>query len=173
VDATQHANDLDDESLKLLVQQKLPLVFTLDDLVSLEAGDLKLTGGKASRLSMTERSFRKAVAAGVPLAFGSGVTSAEIPHGKQGDQFALFVKWGLTPSQALQVAFLPSAKLLNYGWENQVGTLEKGKYADLIAVSGDPLADISEMERVKLVMKGGVIVKNDLAPRTVSSANAR
>jgi imidazolonepropionase-like amidohydrolase len=169
VDATQHANDLDDVSLNLLIQKKLPLVITLDDLIMHDAGDLKLTGGKTSRLRMTEKSFKRALAAGVPLPFGSGVTSAEIPHGQQGDQFAWFVKWGMTPAQALNTAFTVAANLLNYGWSDRVGTVEKGKFADLIAVSGNPLADVTEMERVKFVMKGGVVVRNDLSPRGTPS----
>jgi len=169
VDATQHATDLDDVSLNLLIQKKLPLVFTLDDLFSLDAPDLQLTGGKTSRLRMSERSFKRALAAGVPLPFGSGVTSVEIPHGQQGDQFAWFVKWGMTPAQALNTAFTVAANLLNYGWSDRVGTVEKGKFADLIAVSGNPLADVTEMERVKFVMKGGVVVRNDLGPRGTSS----
>jgi len=68
----------------------------------------------------------------------------------------------MSPAQALQTAYLPAAQMLNYGWENQIGAIEKGKFADLIAVSGNPLADVTEMERVKFVMKGGVIVRNDL-----------
>jgi imidazolonepropionase-like amidohydrolase len=163
VDATQHADDLDDVSLKMLLDKKLPLVITLDDLFPLEAGDLKATGGKNSRLRMSEDAFKKALKAGVPLPFGSGVTSAEVPHGKQGDQFAILVKWGMTPAQALNTAFTVAADLLNYNWADRVGTLEKGKFADIVAVSGNPLADVTEMERVKFVMKGGVVVRNDLA----------
>lgn len=163
VDATQHALDLDEASLKILVQQKLPLVMTIDDLVSLQKDDLRLSGGKTSRIQLGENSFRKALAAGVPLAFGSGATSREIPHGKQADQFAYLVKWGMTPAQALNTAFSVAANLLNYGWSDRVGTIERGKFADLIAVTGNPLSDITEMERVKFVMKGGVIVRDDLA----------
>ena len=165
VDATQHADELDDASLKMLVDKKLPLVITLDDLFSLDAPDLKITGGKTSRLRLSEASFKKALAAGIPLPFGSGVTSAEIPHGKQGDQFAWLVKWGMTPAQALNTAFTVAANLLNYGWSDRVGTIEKGKYADLVAVSGNPLTDVTEMERVRFVMKGGVVVKNELNAR--------
>jgi imidazolonepropionase-like amidohydrolase len=171
VDATQHANDLDDVSLNLLIQKKLPLVITLDDLIMHDAGDLKITGGKTSRLRMTEKSFKRALAAGVPLPFGSGVTSAEIPHGQQGDQFAWLVKWGMTPAQALNTAYTVAANLLNYGWSDRVGTLEKGKFADLIAVSGNPLADVTEMERVKFVMKGGMVVKDELRPRGTTSSS--
>ena len=76
----------------------------------------------------------------------------------------------MTPAQALQTAFMTEANVLNYNWANRVGSLEKGKFADVIAVAGNPLTDVTEMERVKFVMKGGVVVKNDLAPRSPSTA---
>ena len=69
---------------------------------------------------------------------------------------------GHDSGQALQTAYLPAASMLNYGWENQVGSIEKGKFADIIAVSGNPLTDVTEMERVRFVMKGGVVVRNEL-----------
>ena len=168
VDAPNHLTDLDDASLKLLVDKKLPFELTIDDLVALEPADLKRTGGRNSRLKMAEQAFRKARAAGVTFVFGSGATSADVPHGKQADQFAYFVKWGLSTREALQMAFLPTATMLNYNWVSQIGSIEKGKYADLIAVTGDPLADITEMQRVRFVMKGGVVARNDLPalPRT-------
>jgi imidazolonepropionase-like amidohydrolase len=161
VDAPNHLTDLDDASLKLLVDKRLPLEMTVDDLVSLEPGDLKITGGKNSRLKMGEQAFRKARGAGVPVVFGSGATSATIPHGIGADQFGYFVKWGMTPAQALQTAYLNAATMLNYHWEQQVGSIEKGKFADIIAVDGNPLADITEMQRVRFVMKGGLVVRND------------
>ena len=102
------------------------------------------------------------VAAGVPIVFGSGATSAEVSHGKQADQFRYYTKWGRNPAQALQTAYLNAAAMLNYGWIDQIGSIEKGKFADIIAVSGNPLNDITEMERVKFVMKGGVVVRNEL-----------
>jgi imidazolonepropionase-like amidohydrolase len=71
----------------------------------------------------------------------------------------------MTPVQALQTAYLPAAHLLNYNWDNQIGSIEKGKFADTIAVSGNPLMDISELERVKFVMKGGFVVRNDINKR--------
>jgi imidazolonepropionase-like amidohydrolase len=68
----------------------------------------------------------------------------------------------MTPVQALQMPFLPTARMLNYNWVDAIGSIEKGKFADLIAVSGNPSTDISEMQRVRFVMKGGWVVKNDL-----------
>jgi imidazolonepropionase-like amidohydrolase len=92
--------------------------------------------------------------------FGSGATSPAIPHGKQANQFAYYEKWGLTPAQALQTAYLPAARMLNYDWEKHIGSIEKGKFADIIAVAGNPLNDLSEMERVRFVMKGGTVIRN-------------
>jgi imidazolonepropionase-like amidohydrolase len=116
-------------------------------------------------MKLVEQAVRRAVAAGVPIVFGSGATSAEVPHGKQANQFAFYAKWGLTAVQALQTAYLNAARMLNYGIEKDIGTIEKGKFADIIAVSGDPLADVSEMERVRFVMKGGTVIRNDFARR--------
>jgi imidazolonepropionase-like amidohydrolase len=164
VDAPNHLLELDDAGIKIMLQKKLPFVPTIDDLVSLEQADLRDTGGRNSRLKLLEQAFKRALAAGVPIVFGSGATSARIPHGKQADQFKYLTKWGMTPAQALQTAYLPAARMLNYDWENHIGTVEKGKFADLIAVSGNPLADVNEMERVKFVMKAGVISRNDLGP---------
>jgi len=164
VDAPNHLLELDDAGIKIMLQKKLPFVPTIDDLVSLEQADLRDTGGRNSRLKLLEQAFKRALAAGVPIVFGSGATSARIPHGKQADQFKYLTKWGMTPAQALQTAYLPAARMLNYDWENHIGTVEKGKFADLVAVSGNPLADVNEMERVKFVMKAGVISRNDLGP---------
>lgn len=163
VDATQHGLEMDDATLKMLVDKKLQFTMTIDDLVALEEEDLKETGGTMTRLKLGEQAFRKLLKAGVPLPFGSGATD-DLPvlHGTQADQFAYMVKWGMTPAQALQTAFTVAADGLNYGWNAKIGTLEKGKYADLVAVSGDPLADVTEMEHVKFVMKGGVVVRDDL-----------
>ena len=157
----------DDATFKMVLQKKLPVMMTIDDLVGLEAADKKITGGKISRIGMGEQSFRKLLAAGVPLPFGSGAVPGAYPHGKQADQFPYMVKWGMTPAQALQTAFMTVANILNYNWSDRIGSIEKGKFADIIAVSGDPLADITEMQRVKFVMKGGVVVRN-----TVSAAPA-
>jgi imidazolonepropionase-like amidohydrolase len=164
VDAPNHLLELDDEGVRVLSQKQLPFVPTIDDLIALEKGDLQATGGRNSRLRLLEQAVRRAVAGGIPIVFGSGATSERIPHGHQADQFIYYAKWGLGPVKALQTAYLPAAHMLNYDWDKQVGSIDKGKYADIIAVSGDPIADVTEMERVKFVMKGGVVVRNDLGP---------
>jgi imidazolonepropionase-like amidohydrolase len=160
VDAPNHLLMLDDAGVKIMLEKKLTYVPTVDDLVALEEPDLKETGGRNSRLKLLEQAFKKAVAAGVTIAFGSGATSPAIPHGKQANQFAYYQKWGLTPAQSLQTAYLPAARMLNYDWEKHIGSIEKGKFADIIAVAGNPLNDLSEMERVRFVMKGGAVIRN-------------
>jgi imidazolonepropionase-like amidohydrolase len=164
VDLPMHMLELykDEATLKAIVQKKLPIMMTIDDLKGLDASDRRLTGGKISRLGMGELSFKKLLAAGVPLPFGSGAVPVAYPHGKQADQFPILVQWGMTPAQAMQTAFMVAAKVLNYDWADQVGSVERGKFADLIAVAGDPLTDVTELQRVKFVMKGGMVMRNDL-----------
>jgi len=92
---------------------------------------------------------------------GSGVDGSTFPHGTQALEVESFVKQAhMSSARAIQSATIVNAEAL--GWQDQVGSIEKGKYADLIAVSGDPLADIAELQRVKFVMKGGRIIRNDL-----------
>jgi imidazolonepropionase-like amidohydrolase len=172
VHLSMHVTELyrDDALLNTVVQKKLPIMMTIDDLAGLNAGDrrlltnLGLTDKALTRLGMAEQTFRKLHKAGVPLPFGSGAVAGDgaFPHGKQADQFAWMVKWGMPAAQALQTAFMTAANVLNYNWATRVGSLEKGKFADVIAVAGNPLTDVTEMERVKFVMKGGVVMKNDL-----------
>jgi imidazolonepropionase-like amidohydrolase len=154
----------DEATFKSVLQKKMSIMMTIDDLIGLEAGDNKLSGGKTTRIGMGEQTFRKLLAAGVPLPFGSGAVPGAFPHGQQANQFPYMVKWGMSPAQALQTAFMTVANVLNYNWADRVGSVEKGKFADLIAVTADPLTDITEMQRVKFVMKGGVVVHNDLVP---------
>jgi imidazolonepropionase-like amidohydrolase len=116
-------------------------------------------------MKLLEQAVRRAVAANVPIVFGSGATSEAIPHGTQANQFAIYANWGMGTVRALQTAYLPAARMLNYDMENHIGSIERGKYADIIAVTGNPIADISEMQHVKFVMKGGVVVRNDLAAK--------
>ena len=180
VDLTMHLVELykDDALLNTIVQKKLPIMTTLDDLIYQEPGDkrqlekLGLTSKGLTRWGMMELTFKKLLKAGVPSPFGSGAVAGDgpFPHGRQADQFAMMVKWGMTAAQALQTSFIEAPKVLNYNWADRVGTIEKGKFADLIAVPGNPLTDVTEMERVRFVMKGGVVVKNELATRAMTSA---
>jgi imidazolonepropionase-like amidohydrolase len=169
VDAPNHLLMLDDAGVKTLLQKKLPFVVTLDDLIALEKADLEATGGRNSRMRLAEQAFRRAHKAGVPIVFGSGATSAVIPHGIGADQFKYYQRWGMTSSQAIRTAYLPAAEMLNYGWSAHIGSLEKGKFADVIAVASDPLQDVTEMERVKFVMKGGYVVRDELTAAAASS----
>jgi imidazolonepropionase-like amidohydrolase len=169
VDAPNHLLELDQPGIRVLLQKKLPFVCTLDDLIALEKEDLQATGGRNSRMKLAEQAFRRALAAGVTIVFGSGATSVAIPHGKQANQFSYYVKWGMKPAQALQTAYLPAAHMLNYDWDGQIGSIEKGKFADIIAVAGNPVADITEMERVRFVMKGGMVIRNALPPAAVAA----
>ena len=100
--------------------------------------------------------FRKAHAAGVELAFGTD--GAVYPHGDNAKQFAYRVEYGMTPMEAIQAATVKAAKLLD--WAADVGSLAPGHFADLIAVAGDPLSDITVLENVVFVMQGGVTVKD-------------
>ena len=159
------APGLDDDTIRLL---KVPLPDgsirpvqqTLWDLIGeLEERDLKASGGKYTRFSLTELSFKRLIREGFKEIFGSGAYMEG--HGAQAFQFAIFVKWGLTPAQALQMATLNAAEGLNFDLGKYVGIIEKGRYADIVAVAGDPLQDITETERVKFVMKGGTVYRND------------
>ncbi|HJT86265.1 MAG TPA: amidohydrolase family protein [Bryobacteraceae bacterium] len=160
------AAGLDDETIRLLKKpmadgKPREVIQTLWDLIGdLEEKDLKASGGRTTRFRLTEQSFKRLVAAGVPEVFGSGAYT--VGHGVQAFQFDYYVKWGMTPAQALRTATSSAAEGLNYDLGKQVGSVEKGKYADLVAVAGDPLGDIGEMQRVKFVMKGGVVFRNDL-----------
>src|SRR5215471_19867482 len=96
------------------------------------------------------------------------------PSGYRTENRIQIREMGHASRTGLQTTYLPAAQILNYGWENQIGAIEKGKFADIAAVSGNPIADVTKMERVKFVMKGGVIVRNDLGsaagPRTRPSS---
>ena len=100
---------------------------------------------------------KKAIAAGVKI--GMGTDAAVYPHGLNAHELAVYVSLGLSPLQAIQSATINDADLL--GWKDKIGTLEPGKWADIIAVDGDPLHDVITLQHVKFVMKGGEVVKNE------------
>ena len=99
--------------------------------------------------------FKKQVAAGIPFAVGSDV--GPFPHGTQAREMELMVRYGMKPLAVLQADMIEGAKLL--GWEGQIGKLKPGFYADIVAVPGNPLEDISVVEHVQFVMKGGEVVR--------------
>src|SRR5205085_3633865 len=103
-----------------------------------------------------------AFASGVKVAFGTD--AAVYPHGLNAHEFAVMVKLGLTQLQSIQAGTINAADLL--GWSDKVGSIEPGRFADLVAVDGDPLADVTQLERVKFVMKGGEVYKNEYAAAT-------
>jgi imidazolonepropionase-like amidohydrolase len=106
-----------------------------------------------------QNNLKKAFAAGVKVAFGTD--AAVYPHGLNAHEFAVYVRLGMTPLEAIQTATINASDLL--GWSGKIGTLEPGKWADIIAVDGDPLKDVTTLEQVKFVMKGGEVVKNAYA----------
>jgi imidazolonepropionase-like amidohydrolase len=128
----------------------------------MDDNDEKNTAGKYRMIPIFEKAVRMAAATpGIKLMVGSGVDGATFAHGTQALEFEALVKrCGVTASSALQAGTMTNAEAL--GWQDQIGSIDKGKFADLIAVSGDPLADITELQRVKFVMKGGKIIRNDM-----------
>ena len=158
VDSIEHGLDLDPQAITEMAERGTWLVPTLYVYEFEPEDDLAATGGKTSRARIHETSFRKALAAGIKIAFGTDV--GPFPHGTQAKEFEYMTRFGMTPAAAIQAATTRAAELM--GWSERVGSIAPGKFADIIAVSGDPLADITELERVKFVMKGGEVVKNDL-----------
>jgi len=138
----------------------------------MDDNDAKATGGRYRIIPIFEGAVKMAAATpGIKMMLGSGADGSTYPHGTQALDFEWLVKrGGLTPARAIQAGTINNAEVM--GWADRVGSIEKGKFADLVAVSGDPLADITELQRVKLVMKGGKLIRNDLevAPTVVSSA---
>jgi len=161
VDSIEHGSYIDAEASRMMKDKGIWLVPTvyLSDWFIENAAKINVPATLLAKaktvLPVSRKNLSDAFRAGVPVAFGTD--AAVFPHGLNAREFNLYVKMGMTPLQAIQTATLNASKLL--GWENNVGTIEKGKYADLIAVGGDPLKDVTELERVRFVMKGGQVVK--------------
>jgi imidazolonepropionase-like amidohydrolase len=170
VDCIEHGQGLDDSEATMMVQKGIYFDVTgyRYTMPEIAENDRKNTGGKYSIIPIFEKNFKNALAKGVKIAWGSGVdgtagdprSSGPLLHGTQAVEFAWLVNHGMTPAAALQAATIVDAQML--GWDDRIGSIEKGKYADLVAVSGDPLKDITETGRMKFVMKGGKIYRNDL-----------
>ena len=162
VASIEHGSLLDDEGIRLMKERGTFLVADVynDDYILAEYKRLRFPErilDKERQVGKLQReNFRRAAQAGVKIAYGTD--AGVYPHGWNGKQFAVMVRYGLTPMQAIQAATQSAAELL--GWTDKVGTVSKGKYADIIAVDGDPVKDITELERVTFVMKGGVVYKD-------------
>src|ERR1700693_3734471 len=165
-DTIEHAFGLDQEQVNMMVAKGLyydPTGIRYTE-PYIDDNDAKSTGGKYRIIPIFEKAASMAAATkGIKVMMGSGVDGSTFAHGTQALEFEWLVKRaGLTPALAIQAGTTINAEVL--GWQDQIGSVDKGKYADLIAVSGDPLADITELQRVKFVMKGGKVIKNDMAP---------
>jgi imidazolonepropionase-like amidohydrolase len=136
----------------------------------LDDNDAKSTGGKYKISAVFAKAVAMAAATpGLKLMAGSGVDGATFVHGTQGLEFEALVRRGaISPTRAIQSGTMINAEAL--GWQDRIGSVEKGKFADLVAVAGDPQADITELQRVKFVMKGGKVIRNDLAPAAAVSS---
>jgi imidazolonepropionase-like amidohydrolase len=165
-DTIEHGFGLNQEQLDMMVAKKLFYDPTLVRYTEpyMDDNDKKNTGGKYRIIPIFERAVRLAASTnGIKIMMGSGVDGSTYAHGTQAlDLEALVKQTGLSPLRALQAATSINAEAL--GWQDRIGAIEKGKYADLVAVSGDPLADITELQRVRFVMKGGKVIRNDMAP---------
>jgi imidazolonepropionase-like amidohydrolase len=163
-DTIEHAYDLDQAQANMMVAKGLYYDPTLQRYTEpyMDDNDAKNTGGKYRMIPIFEKAVSMANATkGLKIMVGSGVDGSTYPHGTQALDFEMLVKRaGLTPAKAIQGGTMINAEVM--GWQNQIGSIDKGKYADLVAVSGDPLADITELQRVKFVMKGGKVIRNDL-----------
>jgi imidazolonepropionase-like amidohydrolase len=157
VASIDHANQLGDETMRLMRDKQIFAVptFTIFDYFADHAATPAQGAREHEMLDLKIADFRKQVAAGVPMAAGSDV--GPFPHGTQAREFVLMVKFGMKPLAVLQADLINGAKLL--GWDGEIGSLEMGYFADVIAVPGDPLQDIGVLQNVAFVMKGGVVYK--------------
>jgi len=162
-DTIEHAYGLDQEQANMMVAKGLFYDPTLQRYIEpyMDDNDAKNTGGKYRMIPIFEKAVSMAAATkGLKIMVGSGADGSTYAHGTQALDFEMLVKHGgLTPVRTLQAGTIINAEAL--GWQDQIGSIDKGKFADLVAVSGDPLADITELQRVKFVMKAGKIIRND------------
>lgn len=157
VESIDHAYQLSDETARIMREKQIFAVptFTITEYFADHAASPAEAEREQQLLKFHVEEFRKQLAAGVPMAVGSDV--GPFPHGTQAREFVLMVKYGMSPLAVLQADLLNGAKLL--GWQDQIGALKPGYWADVIAVPGDPLNDIGALERVSFVMKGGVVYR--------------
>jgi imidazolonepropionase-like amidohydrolase len=164
-DTIEHGFGLNQEQIDMMAAKGLyydPTIVRYTE-PYMDDNDAKNTGGKYRIIPIFEKAASMAAATkGIKVMMGSGADGSTYPHGTQALDFESLVKRAhMTPARAIQSGTTINAAAL--GWQDQIGSIDKGKYADLIAVSGDPLADITELQRVRFVMKGGKVIRNDTA----------
>lgn len=163
VRAIEHASLIDDEGIALARARGVWLVMDvyngdyIEEVGTRDHWSENYLRKNRETTNAQREGFRKAVAAGVRIGFGTD--AGVFPHGDNAKQFEYMVRYGMTTMQALQSATKIAAEML--GWERDVGAVEPGRFGDLIAVRGDPIADIGELTRVAGVIKGGIIIRND------------
>jgi imidazolonepropionase-like amidohydrolase len=152
-----HADQLSDETMRLMRDKQIFAVptFAISEYFADHAGSAEATAARHKTLDYHAQEFRKQMAAGVPFAAGSDV--GPFPHGTQAHEYVLMVKYGMQPLAVIQAGIVNGAKAL--GWQGQIGALKPGYFADVIAVPGNPLENISALEKVGFVMKGGLIYR--------------
>ena len=157
VASIDHATHLSDETIRLMKEKGIFAVptFTIFDYFAHHRESQDQAASEAEMLDYKIREFKKQVAAGVPFAVGSDV--GPFPHGTQARELTLMVEYGMRPLAALQADLINGAKLL--GWDGQIGELKPGYYADIIAVPGNPIEDVSTCEHVSFVMKNGEVLR--------------
>jgi len=174
-DSIEHGYSLTQELCTMMAQKGLYYDPTLVRYTEpyMDDNDAKNTGGKFRIIPIFEKNARMCIATNrVKTVLGTGAEGTTYAHGTQGLEFVALVKQGgMTPAGALQAGTINAAELLQ--WKDYVGSIGKGKFADIVAVSGNPLTDITETQRVKFVMKGGEIFRNDLTPGTLGSVVSR
>jgi imidazolonepropionase-like amidohydrolase len=164
-DTIEHGFGLTQAQVNTIVQKGLyyDSTFVRYTIPLMDDNDKKNTGGKYRIIPIFEKAVTMAAATkGIKMIVGSGVDSNPYPHGIQGLDFEWLVKRAnMTAARVIQAGTMTNAEML--GWQDRIGSIDKGKFADMVAVSGDPLADITELQRVKFVMKGGKVVRNEIA----------
>ncbi len=164
-DTIEHGFGLNQELINMMAAKGLYYDPTIIRYIEpyMDDNDAKNTGGKFRIIPIFERAASMAAATkGIKVMLGSGADGSTYAHGTQALDFEALVKvMGLTPARAIQSGTMVNAEAL--GWQDQIGSIAKGKFADLIAVAGNPLGDITELQRVKFVMKGGKVIRNDWA----------
>jgi imidazolonepropionase-like amidohydrolase len=157
VASIDHADQLSDETIRIMREKEIFAIptFTISEYFAAHAASEEAGATERAGLEYHAKEFHRQIAAGVRFVMGSDV--GPFPHGTQAREFELMVKYGMAPLAAIQAGTVNAAKLLD--WSDQIGQLKSGYLADIVAAPGDPLKDITALERVRFVMKNGVVYR--------------